>query len=242
MIRPVLEYGSALFDNCSIGDNLKLESCQHTAALICSGAMRRTETNLLMNMLGWESLGDRRKVSKMTLFFKIIHNQTVPYLQRNFTFTDPLTYNLLYIRMPQYIMPQSTPSNASWQLIKTHFFQTASKHGINYRSHQSMLLTLPHLKEKLKFYFKIKNRTEKFNPLNHLHDGFFGRILTQIRLKLSPLKSQHFQYNLIENPFCPKCGTCLETPFHFFVECSGYDLHRQVFFQNLKSLINNLTR
>ena len=73
MIRPVLEYnGSALFDNCSIGDSLKLESCQRTAALICSGAMRRTETNLLMNMLGWESLGDRRRVSKMTLFFKIV--------------------------------------------------------------------------------------------------------------------------------------------------------------------------
>ena len=72
IIRPVFEYGSALFDNCSISDSLKLESCQRTAAHICTGAMKRTESELLMRALGWESLSDRRKTSKLTLFFKVI--------------------------------------------------------------------------------------------------------------------------------------------------------------------------
>ena len=90
-------------------------------------------------------------------------------------------------------------------------------------------------------YLKIKNRTENFNPLNHSYDGFSERILTQIKLKLSPLRSQLFQYNLIDNPFCPECGICLETPYHFFIECPGYELHRQVFFQNLDTLNSNLT-
>ena len=60
MIRPVLEYGSVLYDNCSTNDSLKLESCQRTAALICTGAMKRTETILLLEHLGWDSLHDRR--------------------------------------------------------------------------------------------------------------------------------------------------------------------------------------
>ena len=34
---------------------------------------------------------------------------------------------------------------------------------------------------------------------------------------------------------------CLETHFHFFIECFGYYLHRRVFFQNLKKLNINLT-
>ena len=64
MIRPVLEYGSVLFDNCSVCDSLKIESCQRTATLICTGATRRTETKLLFEYLGWDSLEDRRKIFK----------------------------------------------------------------------------------------------------------------------------------------------------------------------------------
>jgi len=26
--------------------------------------------------------------------------------------------------------------------------------------------------------------------------------------------------NIIDNPFCPSCGSELETPLHFFLECS----------------------
>ena len=72
MIRPILEYGSIIFDNCSTSDSLKLESCQRTAAIICSGAMRRTETKVLLEHLEWVTLAERRKLSKITLFYKIM--------------------------------------------------------------------------------------------------------------------------------------------------------------------------
>ena len=68
MIRPVLEYGSVLFDNCSTYDNLKLESCQRTAALICTGTMKRTETKLVLEHLEWDNLHDRRKFQKCHYF------------------------------------------------------------------------------------------------------------------------------------------------------------------------------
>ena len=83
MIRPIIEYGAVLTDNCSISDALKLDKVQRTAALICTGAMRRTETGLLLDFLGWEKLGDRRKLSKTAIFYKII-NKTIPeYLSKN---------------------------------------------------------------------------------------------------------------------------------------------------------------
>ena len=58
--------------------------------------------------------------------------------------------------------------------------------------------------------------------LEPFHDGFFGSFLTQIKLKLSPLRAQLFRYNLIDNPFCPPCGSAPETPMHFFLECQNY--------------------
>jgi hypothetical protein len=53
-----------------------------------------------------------------------------------------------------------------------------------------------------------------------------GTILTQMRLGLSPLRGQLFQYNLTDNPFCPHCLTLFENPLHFFLECSGYQPFR----------------
>jgi hypothetical protein len=233
MIRPVLEYGSALFDNCSTGDSLKLENCQRTAALICSGAMRRTESTLLLNLLGWESLSDRRKVSKMALFFKIIHNQTAPYLLRNLTFTDSQTYRLRTsdsIKLPR----------CRLTTYRKSFFPACISIWNKLPKTTTNASNIASFKNEIKNYFKIENKSEKLNPLNHSHDGFFGKILTQIKLKLSPLKDQLFKYNLTENPFCPSCKECLETSLHYFTECPIYDQHREPFFRNLQNMNNQI--
>ena len=80
MIRPILEYGAAVIGNCSLNDSLKLESCQRYASLVCTGAMRRTETSKLMHELRWESLSSRRKYFKMLHFFKINSKFSPQYL------------------------------------------------------------------------------------------------------------------------------------------------------------------
>ena len=66
--------------------------------------------------------------------------------------------------------------------------------------------------------------------------GIFGKILTQIKLKLSPLRSQLFNYNLIDNPFCSACNDCIETPIHFFIDCHVYHVHRQTMQSRLHDL------
>ena len=95
MIRPMLEYGSAIIDNCStINDKVKLEHVQRTAALICTGAMRRTGTKLLYDFLGWEDLSNRRKVIKIVSFYKIVNNLAPAYLTRNLEFNYNVRYSL----------------------------------------------------------------------------------------------------------------------------------------------------
>ena len=62
--------------------------------------------------------------------------------------------------------------------------------------------------------------------IEHTHMGYFGKILTQIRLGLSPLRGQLFKYNISDNPYCPSCWVCIETPKHFFLDCPLYTVER----------------
>ena len=65
---------------------------------------------------------------------------------------------------------------------------------------------------------------------------FIWNFLTQIKLKLSPLKSHLFNYNSTDNPFCPACKDSIETPLHFFTECIAYRTHRHTMLTNLLKL------
>ena len=71
VIRPSLEYGSVIFDNCSKLNSIQLEHVQRRAANVCSGAMKLTESVKVLAHLGWESLQVRRERAKLQLFFKI---------------------------------------------------------------------------------------------------------------------------------------------------------------------------
>ena len=212
MIRPILEYGSVLFDNCSTIDDLKLESCQRTAALICTGAVRRTETKLLLEHLGWESLTHRRYIAKLSLFYKIMHNQAPPYLLRNITFNQTQAHSLRKshnLKFPR----------CKLELYKKSFFPSCIAIWNNLPDRIKKNATnLSAFERELKNQANVGiDELKKNNPLYHSHEGFFGKILTQIKLKLSPLRSQLFNYNLTDNPFCPTCNDSIETPLHFFL-------------------------
>ena len=236
IIRPVFEYGSALFDNCSISNSLKLEGCQRTAALICTGAMKRTESKLLMRVLGWESLSDRRKISKLTLFYKITQNGSPSYLFRCLPPpSDPQAYNLRGRNT------SIKPIKCRLVAYKGSFFPDCISIWNKLPNSTKNAVNIVSFKKEIYQHFKIENRTQNFTPFNHFHDGFFGKFLTQIKLKLSPLNAQLFEYNLTENPFCAACGDSIETPLHFFTECTSYEPYRQPLFRNLLILNPNLS-
>ena len=80
-IRPHLAYEDIIFDqafNNSV--HQKLGSIQYNAALAITGAIRRTSKEKLYQELGFESLQPRRWFRKVSLFYKIIKNESPSYL------------------------------------------------------------------------------------------------------------------------------------------------------------------
>ena len=61
MIRPILEYADIIYTNTSLQLHKKLETIQRRAAIICTGAYKHTEHNVLLTELGWNGLIDRAK-------------------------------------------------------------------------------------------------------------------------------------------------------------------------------------
>ena len=97
------------------------------------------------------------------------------------------------------------------------------------------------IQKDIKIHLNIGTQTLNGNSLDHTHGGLFGKILTQIKLKLSPLRSHLFNYNLTDNPFCPACKDSIETPLHFFTECTAYSIHRIPMLSNLLKLNPNIS-
>ena len=79
-VVPFIDYGSILYDGMTISDSKKIENLLRRGALICTGAISRTETSKLLYDLGWTSLKLRRLKSKLILLFKIAHNLSPCYL------------------------------------------------------------------------------------------------------------------------------------------------------------------
>ena len=236
--RPMLEYGSAIIDNsyCSTNDKVKLEHVQRTAALICTGAMRRTETKLLLNFLGWEDLSSRRKVTKIVYFYKIVDNLTPVYLKRKIEFNDKVRYSL---RTSNY--QQLKPKYCRLVGYKNSFFPECIKVWNSLPENVKKADNTCIFKKRINDSLGEKIDRRSTSHIKHFHDGFFGTFLTQVKLNLSPVRAHLFKYNIIDNPFCPACGDEIETAMHYFLECKIYNINRQKMLMNLFKLDPSLT-
>ena len=79
-IRPILEYGDVIWNN--IPQYLKddLDKIQNEAARIVTGCSKLVSLSNLRQECGWESLSERRRKHKLTLFFKMVKGFVPPYL------------------------------------------------------------------------------------------------------------------------------------------------------------------
>ena len=77
-VRSILDYACTIYDSTTskfVSRDLLVESAQKAAARIVLGALRHTSCLKMYCFLGWETLTDRRKYMKLTLFFKLINNK-----------------------------------------------------------------------------------------------------------------------------------------------------------------------
>jgi hypothetical protein len=229
MIRPILEYAAVIFDGSADTHLDRLEAVQRQAALSCTGAYRHTSHEKLLEELGWPPLSTRRKQHRMNLMFKIQNNLSPPYLR---DICPPLTRD-------RTIYELRTGMNITTPLPKTVTYQKSFiPQSINDWNNLSVELrgapSINSFKDQQK-----KLCLFKLNRLYH-HDTSQAAINhTRIRLGLSGLSSQRFDYNHINDPRCLTCGARNEDPIHYFMLCPTYDRPRPKFLTGICDILGD---
>ena len=80
LIRPLMEYGDVIWNNCCDCDAALLDTVQYEAARLVTGAIKGTSSARLYKELAWESLSSRRKLHLLSQFYKIVKHLAPYYL------------------------------------------------------------------------------------------------------------------------------------------------------------------
>ena len=114
-ITPYLDYGDITFDQAFNNSfHQGLESIKLNFALVITGAIRGTSNEKVYQKLAFESLQPRRWFRKLSLFYKIIKNESLSYL-----------YHLIPKPLTSYSTRNSEnlpPIKASHNFFKNNFF------------------------------------------------------------------------------------------------------------------------
>ena len=79
--RPHLDYGDVIFDKAYNNSfQQRIESLQYKASLAITGAIKGSSTERLFQKVGVESLQNRRWFRKVSVFYKIVKEQSPKYL------------------------------------------------------------------------------------------------------------------------------------------------------------------
>ena len=208
-IRPKLEYGNYIWDNCSGTDSGRLEEAQLEIARIVTGARRGTSHELIMRELGWPTLAERRKGNKLKQFLRILTKEAPQYLQE------------LIPRKIGDIRPHSRyPDNFYYFRARTETFRNSfipstlklwNSLSINNR-------TLEHCKDIMK---QVKV------PLYYYGKRSCNIKHAQLRMLCSKLNHHLFLLHVIESPSCV-CGNKCEDNNHFLLSCPLYLEQRRI--------------
>lgn len=231
MITPIIDYGSVIYDNVSKNIQNKLENLHRRVALVCCGAHPRTETKKLLAEVGWVTLKERRDMLKLVYFYKI------------FVMAYPSYLNTSLIDLSTNKSRRDTRSSIRGKLnipfcrtvkYKNSFFPSAIAKWNDLAVDLAKIDSLSKFKKYLNIKFFEDDRVFDYNILTG--NGF--KLLTQIRLGLSPLMGHRFTYNLEENPFCPECLINIENTYHFLMECVKYNDCRNKFLNRISEYLH----
>ena len=214
-IRPLLEYGDVVWDNCTDYEANELEKIQNEAGRIVIGATKLISIDKLHQETGWESLSSRRRNHKLILFYKMVHQLVPPYLCS--------------------LVPNLVGNRSRYSLRNVNDFES-----IRCRTCLFQNSFVPHtvrewnnLSEDIKdssslstFKSKLKRKIEI--PKHYREGSRIGQLLLmRLRTNSSTLKNDLFNKNMIESPLC-SCGM-VEDAFHFIFQCQNYQTQRQIF-------------
>ena len=215
-IRPILEYGSSVWDNCSQAMKLEVEKVQLSAIRAITGGKKGTSHNKLYQETGMEKLDERRQRQKLNMFYKIQHDlapQTLKELIPQTT-SQRTSYQL---RSSQNLTLQKTTTKS----LQDSFFPSTTKAWNNLGRNVREASTLERFKELITpileqppSYYSLKN-----------HDRKAEIVHTRIRLQRSDLNEELYEVGLCDTPMCI-CKKGIEDAEHYFLYCPLYQQTR----------------
>jgi hypothetical protein len=230
MILPIMEYGDIIYDGSADLHLKRLENIQRKAALSCTGAYRHTNHERLLEELGWPTLSARRKNHRLNVMFKIQNSLTPNYLKEA---CPPLTRDRTNYELRS-ALNITTPQQRTTCYQKSFYPQTI-KDWNSLPRNQRLITSLDSFKELQKAKAGLKN-----NKLFHHNSSKAAIDLTRIRLGLSGLSAQRFDYNHIDDPRCLTCGAKSEDPQHFFLTCPTYTRARHTLLEKVSDILHEL--
>ena len=228
-IRSRLDYAYIIYDqayNSAFHD--KFESIRYNACLAITGAIRGTSTEKIYKELDLESLKSRRWFRKLCHFYKIFNDKSPSYL-----FNLIPNFNRVQNTRLSYNIP---PIKVKHDYFKNSFFLSAisewNKLDLNIRNSASLNV----FKKKLLYFIR-----PCANSIFDIHNPLGIKLLTRLRLGLSPLHEHKFRHCFQDtlNPLC-ECAKDIESTMHFFLHCTNFLIPRQTLFQKIRNIDDNI--
>ena len=202
-IRPKMEYGCHIWDNCGKCDSELLENMQLNMARVVTGARKGTSHELLYRETNWHTLSHRRDLIKLKTFIRIANGESPNYLRELL----PRTFGSLRdnSRNPDnYLVPKTRT-----ETFRSSFFPSSIR---IWNSKNPEERTIENVKLAMK---------TRCNDLFYLGERKVNIIQAQLRLKCSKLNGDLFSLHVIDSPACP-CGHGIEDCTHFLFQCPLY--------------------
>ncbi len=217
-IRPLLEYSSVVWDNCTAGDKQKLENIQVEAARIVTGATKLCSKIKLYNETGWQTLQTRRDQQKLIMLYKMKNGLVPQYLS---DLLPQQVGNTTHIRLRNADNLQVPYARTSF--YKNSFLPSTVRlcNALDSHIRNSPSLTT----------FKSRLRGTPPEIPHYYYDGNRTGQIMHTRLRCSSLNDHLFRKNIVISPLC-SCGI-VETTDHFLFTCTKYSDIRNIYFTNL---------
>ena len=221
-IRPLLEYASVVWNNCTQYESNELEKIQNEAARIVTGATKLASLHSLYTDTGWESLASRREKHKLILYYKMQHGMTPEYLS---SLVPPTVGSIARYPLRNESDLQTVPAKSQQYFNSFLPSVTRAWNGLPEDIKNAQTITT--------FKYKL-NRNLKKPPAYYFSGTRLGQIYhTRLRLNCSSLNNHLFLKNIINDPLC-ECGA-VEDTYHFFFTCNRFRNLRHVLLNTIST-------
>ena len=223
-LRPHLDYCDVIYDKIfNESWHKKLESAQYNVALAITVAIRGTDTEKLYQELGVESLPNRHKLRRLSLFYKIYKDQSPLYLFNLIPAKTPGNYPLQNVK-------EIPAIKVKHRFFENSFFPATITKGNDLDYSFCNASSINFFKKNILKFIRLGP-----NKVFNIYNPYGLKLLTRLHLSLSHLRGHKFNHNFSDclDEICI-CGKDIESTNHFLLQCSLFLNERQVLMNKIR--------